>query len=322
MAPPQPDETTVENTKPTQAANSITGLRAVILLQLALLLAGTWWVFGAVYGLEGYEGDYWFTAEQLAFNQSLIWIVIPQAAILAIAVVQVGRTRWGLALLGLNTAAAVFQTLMLEGFFILGTPLLVTAAAQWVFLAHKKTRARVRHGSDPKRPLLPEAVVLPIAAAVAAALLIWNHQVNGVDNWYPPRAFEADEAPAILEDIAIAPLDVLESVEGFPAPTDRQLLEEPCDETPGWTDYTLAYTYEEPKTATDPLTRSTVAAMRERLTADGWDIVWDQEFEAGEEPPPGYTIRGEREDGLAIEFQVSDPTTALWITSGCVRDTD
>lgn len=62
--------------------------------------------------------------------------------------------------------------------------------------------------------------------------------------------------------------------------------------------------------------------MRERLTADGWDIVWDQEFEASEESPPGYTIRGEREDGLAIEFQVSDHTTALWRKSGCVRDTD
>lgn len=322
MAPLQSDETSAEDTRPTTAkpADFVNRLRAVILLQLALLLAGTWWVFGAVYGLEGYEGDYWFTADQFAFNRSLIWIVAPQAAILAIAAAQVGRTRWGLPLLGLSTAAAVFQTLLLEGLFILGTPLLVTAAAQWVFLRHKNTRDRVGHGTDPRRPLLPEAVVLPLTAAVAAALLIWNHQVNGVDNWHPPRAFEGDEAPAVLEEIAVAPLGVLENVDGFPAPAGQELLEEQCDDAPGWTEYTLAYTYDQPRTAADPLTVNAVDAMRERLTADGWDIAWDQEFEASEEPPAGYSIRGERDDGVAIEFQVSDHTTALWIKSGCVRD--
>jgi hypothetical protein len=115
-------------------------------------------------------------------------------------------------------------------------------------------------------------------------------------------------------------VDVLENVEGFPAPGDQELLEEPCDEAPGWTEFTLAYTYKEPKAAADPLTQAAVDAMRERLNAEGWDIVWDQEFEASEPSPAGYVIRGEREDGVAIEFQVSDHTTALWIKSDCVRD--
>jgi hypothetical protein len=302
-------------------AGHLNRLRAVIALQLAMLFAGTWWVFETVYGLEGYHGDYWFTAEQFAFNQSLIWIVMPQVAVLAVAVVQVGRSRWGLPLLGLNAAAAVFQTVMLDEFFILAAPLLVAAAAQWVFLAHKKTRERVRHGSDPRRPLLPESVVLPVAAAATAALLVWNHQVNGVDQWHPPRSFDADDAPAVLEEAAAMPVDALENVEGFPAPADQVLIEEPCDEASGWTEFTLAYSYEEPQAATDPLTQRAVDAMRERLSAEGWDIVWDQEFEASEPPPPGYVIRGERQDGVAIEFQVSDHTTALWIKSGCVRDT-
>jgi hypothetical protein len=324
MASLESDGITVEGTTSaeTRPAGHVNWLRAVIALQLAMLLAGTWWIFETVYGLEGYHGDYWFTADRFAFNQSVIGIVMPQVAVLAVAVVQVGRSRWGLPLLGLNAAAAVFQTVMLDDFFTIAAPLLVAAAAQWVLLAHKKTRERVRHGSDPRRPLLPESVVLPVAAAAAAALLVWNHQVNGVDQWHPPRSFDADEAPAVLEEVAVMPVDVLENVEGFPAPIDQELIEEPCDEASGWTEFTLAYSYDEPKAAADPLTQHAVAAMRERLNAEGWDIVWDQEFEASESPPAGYVIRGEREDGVAIEFQVSDHTTALWIKSGCVRDTE
>ncbi|GAA2136363.1 hypothetical protein [Glycomyces algeriensis] len=322
MASLESDGIAVEGTPPTEArpAGRLNWLRAVVALQLAMLLTGTWWVFDAVYDLEGYGGDHWFTAEQFAFNQSVIWIVVPQVAVLAVAVVQVGRSRWGLTLLGLNAAAAVFQAVMLGAFFTLATPLLVVAASQWVLLAHKETRERVRNGSDPRRPLLPEAVVLPAAAAVAVALLVWNHQVNGVDQWHPPRPFDADEAPAVLEGVAVMPVDVLENVEGFPAPTGQELIESPCDEAPGWTEFTLAYTYEEPNAAADPLTQDAVDAMRERLNAEGWDVVWDQEFEASEPPPAGYVIRGEREDGVAIEFQVSDHTTALWIKSDCVRD--
>jgi hypothetical protein len=316
------DGITVEGTPSAEPrpAGHINWLRAVIALQLAMLLAGTWWVFRTVYALEGYHGDHWLTADQFAFNQSVIWIVTPQVAVLVVAVVQVGRSRWGLLLLGLNAAAAVFQAVILGAFFILAVPLLVAAAVQWVLLARKQTRERVRHGSDPRRPLLPECVVIPVAAAAAAGLLVWNHQVNGVDQWHPQRSFGADEAPAVLEEVAVMPVDVLENVEGFPGPTGQELIEEPCDEASGWTEFTLAYSYEEPKAADDPLTQHAVDAMRERMNAEGWDVVWDQEFETSEAPPAGYVIRGERQDGVAIEFQVSDHTTALWIKSGCVLE--
>ncbi|MFG3341259.1 hypothetical protein [Glycomyces sp. NPDC048151] len=309
---------------PSAAPRSLFALRAVLAIQLAVLVAGALWLYPVLMDLHAMSYDF-STADARAATARYIWLVVPQAAVHLLAAVQIGRTRWGGPLLLVSMAATAVQIAMLMPFVLIAAPFILALILELVISVRPATREAIRAGGSPRRPFLPELAVLPAAAAVTAVLLVWNAQVNDPENRHPEREFNASEAPALLEAAIADPLTALEGVEGFPAADDHLADSIACDDRDSadeeWSEFSLVYWYDE-KTATSGPGADAIDTMRDHLQDDGWEITSDQEIFIAEEIPPGHAITAEREDGVRIEFQVADDTTLLAVHSGCVRNAD
>jgi hypothetical protein len=303
---------------------AILGLRVVLALQFAILSLGAIWVYALLLDLEGMSFGFG-TADAYAMTAEYIWLVVPQAAVHLLAAVQIGRTRWGALLLVASMAGSVIQIVKLMPFVPFAAPFIIALFLELAFLAKESTRERIRTGGTPRRAYLPELIVVPAAAAVIVSLLVWNGQVNDVDNRHPERTFDGSEAPGLLEEAIVDPLAAVEGVEGFKPSYDHRASTIECldrdslDEE--WSEYSLIYWFDE-KIATSGPGAAAIDAMREHLQENGWEITFDEEIFIAEEIEPGHIITAEREDGVWIEFEVADATTMLAVHSGCVPNAD
>ncbi|WP_112135670.1 hypothetical protein [Glycomyces dulcitolivorans] len=313
---------TVDTPSTATGRRPLLGLRIVLTLQLAYLVVGAIWLYPLLLELDGMSGDF-STADANAMTAGYVWLVVPQAAVHLLAAIQIGRTKWGGLLLILSLAATTFQIVKLMPWIVIAAPFALALLLELALLVRTATRDRIRTGGEPKRALVPELVVVPVAAAIIATLLVWNGQVNDPDNRHPERSFDGAEAPALLEEAIAEPLAVLQGVEGFPASNGHRESSIECydrdDLDEEWSEFTVVYWFEE-HIATSGPGADAVAAMRDHLVAEGWEITFDEVIVIDETIEPGHRLTARRGDGVFIEFEVADGTTLLAVHSGCVRN--
>ncbi|WP_100448857.1 hypothetical protein [Glycomyces xiaoerkulensis] len=248
---------------------------------------------------------------------SVAALVLPTLCLLAI--VQIGRTERGGGYLRVAVAATVVQILVLLPFYaVAAIPSAAALLFELVPLAGGRTRERIRHGSSPERPALPEQIVLPSAAAALAGLLVWNAAASDVEVRHPEREFDGAEAPARLEAAIEEALSVVEEIDRSPPLEDHRSGDTPCSDGAGrdddWSEHRLVYRFEGTPPRSGP-GLAALEAMREHLPEHDWEITSNEPSGDG-----GHHLYAVRHDGVRLRLIVAEAHTILEADSGCVEN--
>jgi hypothetical protein len=156
------------------------------------------------------------------------------------------------------------------------------------------------------------------AAAVLAATAC--SAVGDVVNGPPESEYTQAEAYAPMEAVAA---ESVGSLSDFPGFEQRLWAEMPCShngiDDPDYTNIEIRYKFSLEVSETDQVREDYVDRLREHWTAQGYEIVRDEESTYGDRLDRNLVVR--TEDGITLWYGVAG-YVALMIQSGCVPVSD
>lgn len=311
---------------PAIGRGSVAGIRGALYFQAVLALAFAPLAYQVLLGLSALSG---FEAAELhGVGSGFITFVIVPSALHLLAAIQVGRTRWGAALLALSIMATVIQIVMLLPYFILpAVPFILALIIELISLRNKGSRQRIETGTAPKYAALPELIALPLTIAVMAALMAWNDSTNDPAPAMPAepnpsREFDAAKGWQRLESAVDDTLPALQGVEGFDGLGEERRTENTskCDDgaAPGeaWVDLRLEYDLGEFEPDSE-VSLAYFESIRTHWEGQGYEItLYVREDSDGD--MQNRRLTAVRDDGVTAIYDVGYGSASFEVQTGCI----
>ncbi|MEV3935592.1 hypothetical protein AB0K52_06400 [Glycomyces sp. NPDC049804] len=325
--PPQPARIHERATSAPEQG-SVGGIQAALYVESILTVVVGALIYPLAMAFSALGGS--TTADIHGLTVGFICLTAIPTSLHLLAAIQIGRARWGGRLVVGSIAVAILQLLAFVP-FLFALPFLFFAAAPFIialiavvagFLS-LANQGLIASGSDPKRPALPEMVMVPTVLVVLVALLVGNNIVNSVENRHPAREFDSSEVGERLDSALDPLLPVLAEVEGMPDPVRQRGSDTPCNDGAGWdeewSEYDYSYYFEDREAQVNISPNAgagqrALEAVRVYLSTSAWEITVDEH-----QYPGFYRLGAVRDDGVRIRFEVGSGMTRLTAATGCVQ---
>lgn len=305
---------------------SVASIRGALYFQAFVALVFAPVAYSLLLGLAALSGSE--VAKIHGLTSGFITFIVVPSVLHLLAAMQVGRTRWGAALLALSIVATVIQIVMLLPYFILpAVPFILALIIELASLRNKASRQRIETGTAPKYAALPELITLPLTVAVLAALMAWNDSTNDPAPAMPAepnssREFDAAEGWQRLETAVDDTLPALQGVEGFDGLGEERRTENTstCDDgaAPGeeWVDLRLEYDLGEFEPDSE-VSLAYFESIRTHWEGQGYEItLYVREDSDGD--MQNRRLTAVRNDGVTAVYDVGYGSASFEVQTGCI----
>jgi hypothetical protein len=306
------------------APPSFAPARTVLVVQAALSGAGTALAYPFVLAFSAMTGI--TTAGVHSMTMWFIVFATVPVVFHILAAVNLGITARGRIYLWLSVLASAVQVAILLAWGVYSLCLVIPIALCAILAVVNTNRltqlAYLDRAKNTRRPL-PDLITFAAGTALLITLTIVNNNVNNVENRHPAREFDSGESSERLESALDPLVEVLAGVEGMPGPVREHSDDSACGDGAGldteWSDYSYSYWFEDRDAQVNISPNAgagqrALEAVRDYLTANGWDITSDEHQYEG-----FYRLWAVREDGVRITFEVGSGMTGLTANTGCVK---